>query len=119
MLKRKRDLGLLSMLQGIEKYLDEDLVPAAINCCYCVAWCLFEALIGMAYMKYECIAAPAPRAGVASCGIRGWGGARLATRAGVASCGIRGLGGSRLKHFRAEHGNCLRHFRAEHAHTDH
>ena len=31
MLKRKRDLGLLSMLQGIEKYLDEDLVPPAIN----------------------------------------------------------------------------------------
>ena len=31
MLKRKRDLGLLSMLQGIENYLDEDLAPAAIN----------------------------------------------------------------------------------------
>ncbi len=31
MLKRKRDLGLHSMLQGIEKYLDENLVPAAIN----------------------------------------------------------------------------------------
>ena len=76
------------------------------------------ALLG-AYSILLFLAAPAPRAGVASCGIRGWGGARLATRAGVASCGIRGLGGSRLRHFRAEHGNCLRHFRAEHAHTDH
>ena len=69
--------------------------------------CLFQ-------LNCSCIlAAPAPRADVASCGIRGWGGARLATRAGVASRGIRGLGGSRLKHFRAEHGNCLKHFRAE------
>ena len=64
------------------------------------------ALLG-AYSILLFLAAPAPRAGVASCGIRGWGGARLATRAGVASCGIRGLGGSRLRHFRAEHG-CLR-----------
>ena len=71
------------------------------------------ALLG-AYSILLFLAAPAPRAGVASCGIRGWGGARLATRAGVASCGIRGLGGSRLKHFRAEHGNCLKHFRAAH-----
>ena len=31
MLKRKRDLGLLSMLQGIEDYLDEDIAPAAVN----------------------------------------------------------------------------------------
>ena len=31
MLKRKRDLGLLSMLQGIENYLDEDIAPAAVN----------------------------------------------------------------------------------------
>ena len=31
MLKRKRDLGLLSMLQGIENYLDEDIAPAVVN----------------------------------------------------------------------------------------
>ena len=31
MLKRKRDLGLLSMLQGIEDYLDENIAPAAVN----------------------------------------------------------------------------------------
>ena len=31
MLKRKRDLGLLSMLQGIENYLDEDIAPATVN----------------------------------------------------------------------------------------
>ena len=29
--KRKRDLDLLSILQGIENYLDEDIAPAAVN----------------------------------------------------------------------------------------